>query len=423
MFTISVRGLIKAFRTRQLSSADLICTVLFVFYGLPLVYDWIMPFSVPRHLFAAKSSERVQFLYAPVLVSSVLLIKLGAWRRKPFYDTSDWHTGFTLAPLRPAGVISIFVVIGWVLLLAPAAAVMLLSDDPAAYLSYGALVELHRYAAPGQKRAIAMIIMICLLAVFGFFLVYWIRTRYTRSGADPVRWLAVFLVFIAAWIHGKRSIILFILVIVGFVNFLERRLRFRTVIVYMVLGIVFGFLYIGVAKAYTRTPMEYLRGDLSRDYALRHTIYRSDWATSDLAPYRGATYVFLMAAYVPRSYWPAKPWPAEVYLTADVHRRNPDDLLGWVMGLGFVEELIINFGLVGILGCLIIGRASAWLDRFIYSKSSYYAVLWVPLVVGCVFSSGVILKLILFMVVPALVLGRVFTNPQSWIPVDLASHR
>lgn len=416
-FAVSLRGLLRAFRTRQARSSDLICVILFVFYGLPLVYDWIFTFHIPSYFFGAWSSQRVQFLYPLVLLATVLLVKLGAWQRRPLHGARFWHADVSLVPMRPAGVIPVFVVIAWVLLLAPVPAVMLLSDDPAAYLRYGALVAQHREGTPIQKQMIALIILICIVALFGFFVVYWVRTRYTRSGSDPVRWLSVVLVLIAAWIHGKRSMILFIFVIVGFVNFLERRLRFRTVLLYVLIGVVGGYFYIGLAKAYTRTPLEYVRGDLARDYTLRHVIYRSNWTGSELVPYRGATYIFLMTAYVPRVYWPGKPWPAPVYLTSDVFDRDADQLLGWGFGLGFMEELIMNFGYLGILGCLLIGKASAWLDRFIYARSSYYAVLWVPLVFGCVFASGVILKLIIFLVIPALLLSRIFTSPAAWIPI------
>ena len=75
----------------------------------------------------------------------------------------------------------------------------------------------------------------------------------------------------------------------------------------------------------------------------------------------------------------------------------------------------MNFGYIGILGCFFIGRFSRWLDRFIYSRSSYYAILWLPMIFGCVFASSVILKLITFMIVPTFVFARIFAGPNSWI--------
>ena len=81
LLVITMRAVLRAFRTRIVCSSDLICGVLFVFYGLPLVYDWFSTGAlVPDWFYMAWSSRRVRFIYDFVLLSSVLLIKLGAYR-------------------------------------------------------------------------------------------------------------------------------------------------------------------------------------------------------------------------------------------------------------------------------------------------------------------------------------------------------
>lgn len=412
-----MRGVRRALRTRHLDSADLICLVLFIFYGMPLVYDWVFPFEVPRYFLYASQSVRTQAIYPIVLLSSVLLIKIGSWRRRDQTMAVAYDPQTRLVPMRPVGMIPFFVLMAWLLLLSPIPSVLLLSPAPMSYLTYATVVQLRQGATDTQSLALQIISIVCILALFGFFLIYWVRTRYTRSAWDPVRWMAIVLVIAAVWIHGKRSIILFVLIIIGFVNFLERRLRLRTVLLYAVLGLVGGYLYIGMAKDFSRTPMEYVRGDLSRDYTLSHVIHRSSWTGSNILPYRGATYVFFVAAYVPRAIWHDKPWTAPVYLTNDVFRLRERERLGWGFGLGFMEELIMNFGFLGLAFCLLIGKMCSWLDRFIYARSTYYAILWVPLVFGCIFASSVILKLVTFVVVPAIVLSPLFANRNSWIPL------
>jgi hypothetical protein len=319
--------------------------------------------------------------------------------------------------MKPVGLIPFFVVVGWLSLVAPIPAVLLLSPNPAAYLRYGAVVQLREGATAAEGFRLFAIGTSSHLALLGFFVVYWVRTRYARSAVDPVRWLAFFLVLIPAWIHGKRSYVIEVLTIIALVNFFERRLRLRTVLIYVALVVVGSYFYIGLAKGIMRTPLEYVRGDLARDYTLRHVIHRSGWTASSLVPYRGAPYVFTMAAYVPRKYWTSKPWPAPVYLTCDVFNRRVEDRLGWGFGMGFMEELIMSFGYLGILGCLLIGRISSWLDHFIYSRSSYYALLWVPLIFGCAFASSAILTLIVFLVAPALLLSPFFADRRAWLPV------
>jgi hypothetical protein len=140
-----------------------------------------------------------------------------------------------------------------------------------------------------------------------------------------------------------------------------------------------------------------------------------------------------MTAYVPRSLWPAKPWTAPVYLTNDVFNRREGEHLSWGFGLGFIEELIMNFGYFGILGCLLIGKLCVWLDGRIYGRSSFYGVLWIPMVFSCAFASSVVLSLVIVVVVPALLLRPVFARRTAFAtftgsapprgPLRRAAHR
>jgi len=54
-----------------------------------------------------------------------------------------------------------------------------------------------------------------------------------------------------------------------------------------------------------------------------------------------------------------RPWPAPVYLTDDMFNRREGRHLSWGFDLGLVEELIKNFGFLGILGGLLIGGGRA----------------------------------------------------------------
>lgn len=412
--TIVVRTLFSAINTRSIRSADLICASLFFFYGLPLAYDRLISAVPPNWFYSSWANDSVRLRYDLVLLAAIVLIKIGAYRRVPVQVPSGWHGGFSLRPLRPIGVVPLFVSLSWILLLLPLPSIFLLSSNPLSYFSYGSVVQRRSEVGGFELVSIGMISTICLLALLGFFIIYWVRMRMTRSAADMTSLFAMFWAFVAVWIHGKRSAVAFLVLILMFVNFFERRLRLGAVIGFVIATLIGGYLYIGIAKGYERSPLEYVRGDLCRDYTLRHAIYQSGWTKSNIVPYRGAGYLFVATAWVPRAVWPSKPWPSPVYFTNNVFARSDNDYLGWGFGIGFLEELIMNFGLIGVGGCLFIGWLSGWLDRFIYSRSSYYAVLWLPMIFGTVFASSVILKVVLFMVIPAMVLSRVFAGRNSW---------
>ena len=158
LFVISLRAALKAFRTRVIHSADIICGVLFIFYGLPLVYDWfISPAIVPDHIYLAWSSYRVRFIYDIVLLSTVVLIKLGAHRRSSADITEFKEEGFSLVPMQPVGAIPTLTFLAWCLMFLPIVSVLLLSSDPAAYLSYGSVVELRHYVSQLEKLAMGFI--------------------------------------------------------------------------------------------------------------------------------------------------------------------------------------------------------------------------------------------------------------------------
>jgi hypothetical protein len=421
LFLIAMRGMLTAFRTRVVRSSDIICGVLFVFYGLPLVYDWFSTgMWIPGWFYTAWDSRRTRIIYDIVLLSGVLLVKLGAHRRSAKQIAGFKEKSFSLVPMQPAGVVRALISLSWVILLLPFPVALLLIRDPIAVFTYGGLIQGREYFTPFQAASVALVGLTCTIALLAFFFIYWARMRQVRSFFDPVSLLALLLACSSVYLHAKRSVILYLLIIIGAVNFLERRLKLRTVVIGAVLLMIGGYSYIGIVRGKEISFLGYLRGDMSRDYTLRHVIYRSTWTKSGIVPYRGSTYAFTILAYVPRVYWPNKPWPAPVYLTNNVFNRSVrgrTSLMGWGFGLGFMEELIMNFGYIGILGCFFVGRFSRWLDRFIYSRSSYYAILWLPMILGCAFASSVILKLITFMVIPSFVFARIFAGPNSWIPL------
>lgn len=415
--TITFAAFLKSFKTRMIRSADLVCGMIFLFYAMPLLYDYMISSTPAPWFYHSWADPGVRIKYDIILILSVLMIKFGALRWRSLTARGQQPSGFTLTPLQPSNTVQMFVMLGWLFLFLPIPSVLLFSNNPSVYLSYAGMIG-RGYVLKGAESANASFIMMaCIAALMGFFIVYWTRTRMMRTAMDPVRLFALFLAVIAVWIHGKRTAVAFLMLILIFVNFFERRLKLSSVLLSFAVAVIGGYFYIGYAKGYEKSPLEYLRGDLSRDYTLRHAIYYSSWKGSEVVPYRGAGYVFDAAFFVPRQLWPGKPWPSPVYFTNHVFNWTQSPYMGWGFGFGFIEELIINFGYVGLLGCILIGWISRRLDDFIYTRSSYYALLWLPMVFGTVFASSVIIKVILFMVIPAMLLARVFAGSQAWTPM------
>jgi len=414
LLTIAVRATVCAFRRRFVSTADLMCSVLFIFYGLPFAYQWFLPAYSLLWFSEATGSRRVSVEYCVALLAAVCLIKLGAYRRRRPQPAR--RPSGDIPRERPTALVPLVVAGAWILLFLPLLAV-LVSGTADFFLTYGGVAQLAPRTTPLENFLIGFVRIVCVAAIMGFFLIDWLRVRRFRSGVDPVRWVAFAFAVIAVYIDGKRALAFALGMVVIMVRFLEGRLRLRTCVLLGAVLVVGSYTYLGQVKGTEVAPFEFVRGDLARDYTLRYVLSRSDWTRSAIVPYRGASYLFVVTAYVPRYAWPEKPWPAPVYFTNDVFDRREGKNLAWGFGLGFIEELIMNFGYLGILGCLLIGRLCAWVDRRIYDRSSFYGVLWIPMVFSCAFASSVVLGLVVVVVVPALLLRPIFARRTAYATV------
>ncbi len=160
-----------------------------------------------------------------------------------------------------------------------------------------------------------------------------------------------------AWVQGKRSIVLIILVLFGFV-FLRRG---RLTGIRLPLAFFAGLSFVAVFSStyqhslrgnpYQYNPHTYddIRTDFGRDGVTKQTLYALVHPKSrQILEHRGESVIYDVTFFVPRSEWPNKPYPYSVYATSAM-LDIPVQSLGWGVTTSLIEEMIANFGWWGIL--------------------------------------------------------------------------
>lgn len=103
-------------------------------------------------------------------------------------------------------------------------------------------------------------------------------------------------------------------------------------------------------------------GDVARGPILEKSVDLAGATTSRILPYWGSGYVYVLFYYVPRSIAPFKGTSTGTWFTAAA-LDSKDDEIGWSLGVGCIEELLLNFGWLGLVpGLLLIGAAFRLID-------------------------------------------------------------
>lgn len=164
------------------------------------------------------------------------------------------------------------------------------------------------------------------------------------------------------WLMSKRSIVAFLLLMVG-VSVLDRarhRLRLR----HAALGMAMAGALLLFSSAYQRAlrpdtqespaaSYANFRIDMGRDHGLKLALRaETDPAMPSVLEHRLQSFLFVATLPVPRERWPGKPWPFAVYLTSaalDLPLRE----LGWGITTDLFSESVANLGLLGLIPCCL----------------------------------------------------------------------
>ena len=202
-----------------------------------------------------------------------------------------------------------------------------------------------------------------------FVLAFFLRTKESRT---PWGW--AFIAFLlaanvaATLFLGQRTMTLlpFLMVVI---------FRWRVSAVRLALSAVALFAFASAAlwfyKGFAVDPNEdfvarvqkVVNNDIVRSTVLARAIEESDPIGTRVLPTPGQGYLYTLLLYVPRSVLPQKGYSTAAYFTAFANGEDTE-FLAWGLGLGFLEEISLNFGYVALLpGILLYGAFLGLMQR------------------------------------------------------------
>lgn len=202
-----------------------------------------------------------------------------------------------------------------------------------------------------------------------FLVAFFIRTRdcSTRSG-NVVVGILVLSSVVATLFLGQRTMTLLPFLMLLLFRFRLSALRLAvSVLILFVFSSSALFFYKGYAidnslDLLARAEMV-LGNDLTRAQVLARAIQESQPLGTTVLPAVGQGYLYAAQLYLPRSLAPSKGYSTPAYFTALTNGEDAE-FIAWGLGLGFLEELILNFGFYAVFpGTLLYGIALGLLQR------------------------------------------------------------
>ncbi len=406
LFVIAVYHMWRILHAKKPSSAGLLYIAIFIVYGMPLLYRYIIPVEHTYAFASALANPEVRVKYNLVLLVGVFLLWLTSIRGPAGRaEEFSWH----LADIELARVQGLSWLC-WPGLLLPILIVLLLAPEKNAYLIYAGAVPRGIFFSPFGSFVYALVQYAARFALACYLFIrfsqYYLKGRSWTASS----YLATFLMLINCYLDGKRSILLLLLIGLGFFHLLHKGSK-KVLLITVPVALIFFFLYIGFGKAPgVATQSEagyvgYIRGDLSRDHTLSWTIAESELTHNNIMPHRGNSFIWLVTAYIPRRILTSKGWTTPQYFTSAVYGR---DVVEWVRnfrwgyGVGYFEEFLLNFGYLGLLLFIPLGLLVRGLDHLIYMRSPMYAIMWVPMLYNVMFASSAALSMYVTLIIPTL---------------------
>lgn len=224
----------------------------------------------------------------------------------------------------------------------------LLSPAPEVYFFYGSRSDLMNTQEKEFHAFLGIFIMISLFTCLYFIALS--RNIYIT--------ILFFLPILGMdfWLHGKRSIVFTMLIILFLVIIIKRKIRGSKLIilstVVAILLLSFSVFYQTeirtVSSLSEEKQYENFRVDFGRDDETKLSLYRELNEGNSILDYRGQSFLFYLAFYVPREFWSDKPYPYAQYLTSSLFNASPK-LWGWGMTTSIFGESIANFSYFGII--------------------------------------------------------------------------
>lgn len=252
--------------------------------------------------------------------------------------------------------------------------------------------------------------LIIILALPMHFLGFYVRTSDAKTKTGLLFSLGLVLASIlSTFAIGQRTnILLPILILVLFRN----KITLKKIVIFLSIAViiasallpVFKWQYSSSDSGIGELVAETINGDFSRSSVLTTTLEMAEPIGTKILPYPMAGYVYCLLFYVPRSIVPFKGWSTSQYFTSDVARTPVEDT-SWQLGIGAIEELLLNVGFWWCIpGLLVYGMCMGALDRLSMRVPS----LLIPTRLAAIWLCGYDLSTLLLIFGTMAILGWVF---------------
>ncbi len=194
------------------------------------------------------------------------------------------------------------------------------------------------------------------------FLAYFVRQKNSKTAVGLIFIIFLFIANVLGTLPtGERTTILMPILIISLFTFRITIARMVAICISLVLLAslilpIFRWHYHDATSSTPELLMDTINGDLSRSQVLVESIEKSNLAGTRIMPYPMAGYVFAALQFVvPRSVAPWKGYSTASYFTGSLIHADPGDL-EWGLGVGAIEEIMLNAGILWVVpGLLIYG--------------------------------------------------------------------
>lgn len=346
---------------KRISTLSFMYIIFYIFYILPLILsynssDIFYKMYLYNESFYNDSSMLISSIINIIIVSFFIYI----YRTKKIilnFNLEKYSKNFTIISL------SIFVFLGFSLIL-----LMVKAPDPSIYLVYAQVI--YDYD-PVLREYHSIVAIFCRLMIF-FSALYFLFINKTKYSFIWYFGIA----FIVCWIAGKRSFVaysLLIFLVSLFLNSNVKPSKMLVILIFSFLGFsVFSMSYQNNIRGFEDSSNIEKKENFYLDYSRlqneRYVIY-SLLRDQDVVPYVGASMLYNITFFVPRSIWSDKPYPYAVYYTNNFFNVELDNRLNWGLTTGLLDEFIANFYWFGVIFYLVLIRVfvnfnDKYLNRF-----------------------------------------------------------
>jgi hypothetical protein len=373
---MAIRRFVRALRERRLPEAiDFTGLSAIMYYDLGLVAEWVTGEVAPSTYFPSiwDLEPPARILAFGLVATAPWCIRAGAWFLR---DKS-------LIPARPAPATAPLAKVAFVAVVLPASAA--LTWWAFDYLPGRAIWEAR--ANIGLDLGLFVMVLYLPLHMLAFYIQR--PESRTRVGVCVALLLAAFAIGATLPIGQRTNALLPVLLLLMF----WRKPTLRTISAGAIALFVSAALLLPLFKwqfagensaSVSELIVSTFNTDIGRTPVLTEALGRSPLLGTEVMPYPGAGYVYTALFFVPRALLPEKGFATAIEFTAAVV-NEPASLVNWGFGVGVVEELMLNFGILAVpIGLAVVGLGLAAGSR----AARQLPALRVPLRLAALWSFG-----------------------------------